>query len=61
MDSNLPAHARDTGSIPDPGRFYMPWSNQARESQLLRLHALELVLQIKRNHCSEKLMRLNKE
>ena len=24
---NLPASARDTGSIPGPKRFRMPWSN----------------------------------
>ena len=24
---NLPAHARDTGLIPGPGRFRMPQSN----------------------------------
>ena len=24
---NLPANARDTGSIPGPGRSYMSWSN----------------------------------
>ena len=24
---NLPANAGDTGSIPGPGRFHMPWGN----------------------------------
>ena len=24
---NLPAHAEDTGSIPDPGVSLIPWSN----------------------------------
>ena len=24
---NLPANARDTGSIPAAGRFHMPWGN----------------------------------
>ena len=24
---NLPAKAGDTGSIPGPGRFHMPWDN----------------------------------
>ena len=24
---NLPANAGDTGSIPDPGRFHMPWGS----------------------------------
>ena len=27
---NLPANAREMGSIPDLGRFHMPWSNEAR-------------------------------
>ena len=26
---NLPANASDKGSIPDLGRFHMPWSNEA--------------------------------
>ena len=24
---NLPTHVRDTGSVPDVGRFHMPWSS----------------------------------
>ena len=45
MAKNLPANVGDTGSIPDPGRSHMPWSNEAHESQLvkstcLRAHAL---------------------
>ena len=27
VDKDLPASAGDTGSIPGPGRFHMPWSN----------------------------------
>ena len=27
VDKNLPASAGDTGSIPGPGRFHVPWSN----------------------------------
>ena len=27
VDKNLPANARDMGSIPGPGRFHMPQSN----------------------------------
>ena len=27
VDKNLPANARDTGSNPDPGRFFMPQCN----------------------------------
>ena len=34
---NLPANARDTGLIPDLGRSYMPWSNQACVPQLISL------------------------
>ena len=34
---NLPANARDMGSSPGLGRFHMPWSNWAREPQLLSL------------------------
>ena len=32
---NLPASAGDTGSIPGPGRFHMPWDNGANGPQLL--------------------------
>ena len=35
MVKNLPANAEDTGLITDPGRFPMPWSNQACVSRLL--------------------------
>ena len=34
---NLPANAGDTGSSPDLGRSHMPWSNWAREPQILSL------------------------
>ena len=34
---NLPANARDTGSIPDPGRSHMPRSNQIHAPQLQSL------------------------
>ena len=34
---NLPAGVGDVGSIPDPGRSPMPWSNQAHAPQLLSL------------------------
>ena len=27
VDKNLPANAEDIGSIPGPGRFYMPWGS----------------------------------
>ena len=48
---NLPANAGDTGSIPDPGRFHMPWSNQACASQLLSLCSGAWELQL-RNPCA---------
>ena len=34
---SLPANAGDTGSSPGLGRSHMPWSNWAREPQLLSL------------------------
>ena len=34
---NLPANAGGTGSSPGLGRSHMPWSNWAREAQLLSL------------------------
>ena len=34
---NLPASAGDMNSIPDLGRFHMPWSNKAWGPQLLSL------------------------
>ena len=37
---NLPADSGDTGSSPGPGRSHMQRSNQAREPQLLSLHAI---------------------
>ena len=39
---NLPANAGDTGSSPGLGRSHMPWSNQAREPQLLSLRVWSL-------------------
>ena len=39
---NLPANAGDTGSSPGLGRSHMPWSNWAREPQLLSLHVWSL-------------------
>ena len=35
---NLPANAGDMGSSPGLGGPHMPWSNWAREPQLLSLH-----------------------
>ena len=39
---NPPANARDTGSGPGLGRSHMPWSNWAREPQLLSLRIWSL-------------------
>ena len=44
---NLPANAGDTGSIPDPGRFHMPWSNKACALQLLSLCSRAQELQLR--------------
>ena len=33
---NLPANEEDTGLIPGPGRFHIPYSNQACEPPLLK-------------------------
>ena len=37
MVENLPVNAGDMGSSPGLGRSHMPWSNWAREPQLLSL------------------------
>ena len=37
MVKNPLANAGDMGSIPDPGRSHMLWSNSARDPQLLSL------------------------
>ena len=39
MIENLPADAGDMGSCPGLGGSHMPWSNWAREPQLLSLRA----------------------
>ena len=39
---NLPANAGDTGSSPGLGGSHMPWSNRAREPQLLSLRVWSL-------------------
>ena len=39
MVKNLPANAGDTGSIPGPGRSYMPRNNQAYVPPLLSLRS----------------------
>ena len=39
---NLSANAGDTGSSPGLGRSHMPWSNWAREPQLLSLRVWSL-------------------
>ena len=42
MVENLPANAGVTGSSPGLGRFHMPRSSWARETQLLSLHVWSL-------------------
>ena len=42
MVESLPANAGDTGSSPGLGRSHMPWSNCAREPQLLSLRVWSL-------------------
>ena len=42
MVGNPPANAGDTGSSPGLGRSHMPWSNWAREPQLLSLRVWSL-------------------
>ena len=39
---NLPANAGDTGSSPGLRRSHMPWSNWAREPQVLSLRVWSL-------------------
>ena len=39
---SLPANAGDTGSSPGLGGSHMPWSNRAREPQLLSLRVWSL-------------------
>ena len=65
MVKNLPANAGDMGSIPDPGRSHISWSNYAHVPQLLSLCprarglqllspcTVESVLQNKRSCCGE--------
>ena len=51
VDKNPPASAGDTGSIPGPGRFHMPWNQRhgqqspctaTTEHTLYRVHDLQL-------------------
>ena len=65
MDKNLSASAGDMCSIPGPGRFHMPRSNEARVPQLLSLRSRackpqlpkaahpEPVLRNQRSRCDE--------
>ena len=45
--------AGDTGAIPGPGRFHLPWGSWTRAPQLLKPTCLEPMLH-KRNHRKEK-------
>ena len=38
MVKNLPINAGDTGSVPDLGRFHVPWVNYTCVLQLLSPH-----------------------
>ena len=42
MVESLPVNAGDTGLSPGLGGSHMPWSNWAREPQLLSLHVWSL-------------------
>ena len=42
MVESLPADAGDTGSSPGLGRSHVPWSNWAREPQLLSMRVWSL-------------------
>ena len=53
------ANAEDTGSIPDLGRFHMPWGNQASVLQLLMPTHPEPVICNKRSHHNETLIQCN--
>ena len=61
MVENLSANAGGMGSIPGPGRFHMPQSNQAHEPQLLKPLLLEPALRNRRSHLNEKPVQRNKE
>ena len=54
MVENLPANAGDTGSSPGLGRSHMPWSDYAREPQLLSLRIWSLCSANKRGRDSER-------
>ena len=49
MVENPPANAGDTGSSPGLGRPHMPWSNWAREPQLLSLRVYCLVIDLRKD------------
>ena len=51
--NNLTASAGDMGSSPGPGRSHMPWSNQAREPQLLSLRATTTEARARRAHAPQ--------
>ena len=51
-DKNLSASAGDTGLIPGPGRFYIPWSNKACIPQCLGLHSRALESELPSPHAA---------
>ena len=52
MVKNLPANAGDKGSIPDPERSHMAWSNEARAPQLLSLCSRSQEPQLRSPHAA---------
>ena len=61
VDKNLPANARDKGSVSGPGRFHTPWSREACAPQFLKPAHLEPVLHNQRSHYKEKYTYHNEE
>ena len=52
MVEHLPANAGDMGLSPGLGRSHMPWSNWAREPQLLSLRSATREATIVRGPCT---------
>ena len=44
---NLSAKAADTGSIPDPGRSHLPWSNKAHVPPTCHDHGAHVLRPLK--------------
>ena len=52
MVKNPHCNAGDTGSIPDPERFHMPWGNYAAAPQLLSPHVATTESHMPKSLCS---------